>query len=134
MCFKKLFFKNKDILIYNLRSIEPIRNQVAHNRKVSESFVNIVLSVFEILISSLGEDRVVRLVNKCTNVCSLFDYFKNLRNEIIICSDLVNNAESIPQCKCWDYVKNEWWFDNEYLEIELESLRYFFDKLILTPR
>ena len=41
LTFQRLL-KNKDVFIYSLRSLEPIRNKLAHNRKISEADCKIV--------------------------------------------------------------------------------------------
>ncbi len=123
-------FKRKEILIADLRKLEPIRNDIAHNRKVDSSSLDIALAVVSFLINSLGEDRLFSLVDRCTSALNVPTLLNELRLEIFKIQDFVKNAHPIKACTVWKGAKHEWWFDSDYLETDLTVIHNLYDEFL----
>ncbi len=123
-------FKRKEILIADLRKLEPIRNDIAHNRKVDSSSLDIALAVLGLLINSLGEDRLSSLIGRCSNALNVPNRLYELRIEIFNIQDFVKNALPITACTVWKGTKHEWWFDSDYLETDLTVTHKLYEELL----
>ncbi|MCR9232590.1 MAG: Swt1 family HEPN domain-containing protein [bacterium] len=116
--WKKLFkelFPKKEIFISSLRSLEPIRNKLAHNRKISSEDCSIVKSVSTFFVSAIGEIRLGNLVDKCTSAPSIKEITNNLKNEITNLSKFMSALDQTPDPDVWNEIKEEWWFDTNFL-------------------
>jgi len=129
-CFQAIFFKHKEILISKLRSIEPIRNDLAHNRKISQPSVEIVKSVLNIIISSIGNHRAISFAENCTTAKALPERLGELRDELLNIKREVENASPLPCFAVWDRINTQWWFDSEYLGTDLSPIHNIYEVLL----
>ena len=125
----KVIFKRKEIIISELRKVEPIRNKIAHNRKATTHDVKTVKGALESFIVSIGESKMKSFSDKCTKAVDIFSRLnllvKLFHSQYLKCIDL----SELENLEFWLQVKNEWWFDDDYLGIDVENIRLFFEAL-----
>ena len=111
----KALFSDKEVLLGSLRALEPIRNKVAHNRKVTESDSTQVEAVLAALRASVGDARFQSLVERCTTAPHLGEVLSQLSGELDrVAVTLETVAEPAPLA-VWPQVQGRWWFDEEFL-------------------
>ena len=117
---------DKDVFCGGLRELEPVRNNLAHNRKVSDSDVFLLRANHSILENAIGKDEWERLILEQTIALSIHEqidelegFSKNVYANMIGCSLLAS-------LDIWVHTSNEWWFDDDYLCQDLEPIRDFF--------
>lgn len=128
-CFKRIFVR-KDVLIGKLRALEPIRNTVAHNRRLSAGSLSHLKAVLETLTSSLGNALVEELVAKCTDKPEVGDTLTAMHKELQTCLEAAEQIEDPPTRHAWIEAKASWWFDSDYLGAEIASIEQFFEHLL----
>lgn len=112
--FQRLF-SNKEVFLGNLKSLEPIRNKLAHNRKLSENDRTVVMGVMTCFESAIGKQNLRRLVANCTAAPSIPEIMEALKKEAETASEVMNSLTPPRALPRWHEVKNAWWFDNGFL-------------------
>ncbi len=122
----KLKFRREEIIFTILSEIENIRNNVAHNRRATKEDVTIVQSIYEKTVSSIGEERFSDFTARTT-------YAENIRADLSSLRELLKNTynlclshEQVTELDTWEAIKNTWWFDPEYLDAEITSIKEYF--------
>jgi hypothetical protein len=129
-CLKNYFsVKNKEVIISSLSSIEPIRNKIAHNRKASKTDFEIVNSAFAIISTSIGKDLFYKLSEKITVAEDIEVKLLKLIKEIEQSYHFCTKFQIIEKLKYWDLIRNEWWFNDDYLGLELTTIKDYFFKI-----
>jgi len=123
-------FKRKEILIGTLSELEPIRNKIAHNRKATVQDQRIVEGAYHKIVAAVGEERLCRLVSKCTLAPDLRETFLRLQAEAEEAFECCMKFSPIKELRVWNEIKNKWWFDETYLGYELNSIREYFSLLV----
>jgi hypothetical protein len=118
-------FRRKDIVAATLSELEPIRNDIAHNRQGSARQLEIVIGAQSKLSNCVGPGYFASLAGRCTSIASIPEELDALRQELVevwkscaMCSSLTT-----PQ---WNRVRGLWWFDDVYLRTDLEPIKHFF--------
>jgi len=108
-------FGDKDVFLGSLKSLEPIRNSLAHNRKISETDAAQVSGIFAQFKSAFGRERFESLVENCTTVPSIREIMELLSCEIEHACEEIATLSAPTDPVVWRTVKDAWWFDDEYL-------------------
>lgn len=120
-------FQRKDVVIGALRSIEPLRNAIAHNRRISESDVDLVKAALIQVRTCIGDEEYQQLSRSFTDASTIHDSLRNLRHLALSCQDCVRSFAPSPSLDFWgNEVSEAWWFDDEYLELRTQPIREFF--------
>ena len=53
-------FGREEVLVGTLTELEPIRNKVAHNRKVTEADVQVTQAAYDKIVAGIGRERFLR--------------------------------------------------------------------------
>lgn len=122
--FRNIFGKRKDIPIADLDSLLNIRNKIAHHRIATDADLKKVESVFHSLASALGE-RLNSLVSKPTMEDSIETKLRSLRKEMTNTLDSCLQMEKTSEIPLWAEILNSWWFDESYLNHDLEPIEVF---------
>ncbi len=122
-------FSDKEVLDGALRGLEPIRNKMAHNRKLSQEEVNMLSNSLSILISSIGENKLNGLISKRTTAINIPNYLENLKQLIIDSYELAKRFKPVNSLELWFEIDSSWWFDQDYLNQDLELIKQFFHLL-----
>jgi hypothetical protein len=125
-CFKRIFAR-KDVFIPSLRALEPIRNAVAHNRKLSDTSLSHLETFLGELTNVVSDARVKELVTSCTEALEVGHALVVMKKELETC---VEAAEDLPTCDVWLKAKDSWWFDSDYLGADITPVEQFFDNLL----
>jgi len=128
-CFKRIFAR-KDVFISKLRALEPIRNTVAHNRRLSRGSLSHLEAALETLTSSLGNARVEELVTNCTDALEIGHILTAMQRELQSCLEAAKAASDPPARPAWLLARESWWFDSDYLGAETRPVEEFFDHLV----
>ncbi|MFM6137903.1 MAG: Swt1 family HEPN domain-containing protein, partial [Sphaerospermopsis kisseleviana] len=59
-------FHREEVLKGTLTELEPIRNKIAHNRKLTQNDVDIVQGSYTKICECIGQEKFFNLVSKCT--------------------------------------------------------------------
>lgn len=108
-------FQDKAVFSGSLKSLEPVRNKLAHNRKVSETDRSLVEGVLSLFSSAIGDSRLTRLVRKCTYVPSIAQAMRNLKTDVEAASECMRMLTEPVHVPVWDEIRDAWWFDSAFL-------------------
>lgn len=122
-------FSRKEFLVSTLSELEFIRNKVAHNRKATDSDVDIVKGTYTKLSESIGEKKFKELVIRCTCADGIYKRLVELREEANRLFDLCKRFSTIEGLSVWKVVSPEWWFDEIYLLCDLDGIEGYFERL-----
>jgi len=123
----KHVFKRKEVIVGMLTEIEPIRNKIAHNRKITCKEVDILKSVFIKVKEFIGEVKFDKLINKCTCVEDILDQIVKLKEECKITFSKSSNYDKVQKLTIWENLEKSWWFDEEYIGTSLENIFKYFN-------
>jgi len=135
--FRNIFGSRKDIVTSIISELEPIRNKIAHNRKVTYSDVEIVKGAYTKLLEIIGEKKFDELVIKHTYAMDIWDRLTKLQNEAEKIYEICKNYEPLEKIEVWESIRNEWWFDESYLGHNLDVIVIYFkyiEEYINLPR
>ncbi len=127
--FEEIFARN-DIFQSTLSELEPIRNKVAHNRRVTMNDWSVVEAAAQKVMLAIGPQRFRDLASRCTCATDLVSRLESLQKEAQICYARCNKCESLATLDVWRSVSNEWWFDDDYLDCKTEAIRMYFELMI----
>lgn len=127
--FFQAIFQRDDILKNTLSELEPIRNKVAHNRKITQGEVVIVESAYHKIITSIGESYFFELTKKCSLAEDILKMLTNLQNEAVNAFRICKAFQTLTPLFYWDKIRKSWWFDDEYLGCEITSIKNYFNIL-----
>ena len=125
----KSIFDRKDLFSTYWASIEPIRNNVAHNRCISDANILSLTTTFTFLRKTIGETRFNELAAQSKTIPDIVYRINTLREE---------GKEAFRLCKCfnrlnclsrWNIISSSWWFDDLFIGKDLSPIRTYFDTL-----
>lgn len=118
----------KDIITATLSELEPVRNKVAHNRITTQGEVRLVASARDTLSNAIGSEKFSALASRCTHVEGVPDQLVALEKESTRCLSKCVAYEPLGKLPVWQSVSEQWWFDETYLEAELDGIKRLFGK------
>jgi hypothetical protein len=119
----------KDLFLAMLEELDPIRNAVAHNRVSPPSAVALLRVTLDKVRQYLGADRFERLAERSTRASSIQSVLASLVEEGNDCLIRCLAFQNISERSIWSGVKDQWWFDESYLGINLDVVVRYFDLL-----
>jgi hypothetical protein len=119
-------FERKDILTAELSEIEEVRNSIAHCRKITDHDLHILRSTHDKIAEAIGPMRFKELVERSTCAMAIGDKFSELLAEGLTASAAVKKLQPIETLACWNAACDQWWFDESYLDRDLQPVRDFF--------
>ncbi len=122
-------FADKEVLCGILRELEPIRNKVAHNRRVTKYDVEIIQSAYHTIAASIGEEVFAGLVQRQTVAEDIPSLLRRLWDEAVSSLGLCKSFVPIDALPSWEAVKDQWWFDADYLGHAIDDIRRYFELL-----
>lgn len=122
-------FGRKSFIENTLSELEPIRNNIAHNRKLSIGDLKIVKTAYTKLEGALGSDRLIQLQKRCTSALDIYNRLKALQKECVLTYKLCSKYEAVKSLDIWVSVCVEWWFDASYLGKKLEGIIVYFNAI-----
>jgi hypothetical protein len=108
-------FGDKSVICSTLRRLEPIRNSVAHNRKLSSTAVHEVNQAVDQISACIGPIRFEQLVRSQTTAEDAAETLAGLKVEFEHFRDSFATVSPIQDSGRWCAVDNWWWLDSEYL-------------------
>lgn len=123
---------NKDVFLGSLKALEPIRNTVAHNRKLSASDCDIVRGILTIFEAGIGKSRLMAFVKNCSAAPTISQLLADLREEVTSATEAMSDLRSPVELKVWPSIQNAWWFDSSFLTNSNHAARLDLAKIQLT--
>ena len=127
--FQKVFGR-KEVLLGTLVKLESVRNDIAHNRKISPKCIGITKNALDELKFTIGDKRFQHLVTRSTYAKDLISTLSSLKNEATWAFDAIENLEPLGNLETWEKVSNQWWFDSDYLLKSISEIVIFFEVLV----
>jgi hypothetical protein len=121
------YFTDKDVFISLLRELEPIRNKIAHHRLITNSDIMVLQAVYTAINNALGNQKTIDLVIMQTYIKNITTQFESLRKLVQECYLKCKKIQVLPSIEQWIIVKHSWWFDSDYLNINVSSIVDFFE-------
>jgi hypothetical protein len=123
--FAKIFGR-KEVFVGTLSMLDPIRNRIAHNRRVSQADVEVMAGAVSGLKTCIGSERFVQLASRCSTIPDLLAELQELAAELTSVHDAIAATAVVAEYPTWRRVENAWWFDSEYLGCDLAPLYVYF--------
>jgi len=127
-CFCSVFGR-RDLISATLSELEPIRNSLAHNRKITVEDLSLLESSSAKIASAIGPERFSQLASRTSTAHTIREDLEDLRVELDICSLACAKCQTLGVMSVWLRVKQEWWFDETYLGHPTEAIETCFDLL-----
>jgi hypothetical protein len=108
--FCKLFGANKTVFTGFISELEPLRNSIAHSRRISDASLDIIETATDRLRATLGVDRFQAVVASNTVAPDVYAILASLRKEAQIAAARMRRCEPGLALNSWAHVKNQWWF------------------------
>jgi hypothetical protein len=120
------YFANKEVFDGALKSLEPIRNKIAHNRKITSHEVTFIMGQLQILMNCIGVEIFIGYANKPTIAKDLLGSLREL--EILATINLKYVLKYVPinSLDLWFEIRKSWWFDSDYLDTNIEPIFQYF--------
>jgi hypothetical protein len=122
----KHVFGRKELLDSTLSELEPIRNKIAHNRKATLEDLHIARAAYSKLSAAVGPQRFLTLVDKCTVAEDLLENLLQLKTEAHTALRDCLASRPTQTNATWAQVQNAWWFDSDYLNVDISPVVEFF--------
>lgn len=120
----------QDILTASLSELEPIRNKIAHSRKVSKGELELVKSGRDKLRAFIGEQEFEALVTHLTEATDLASSLLELRSEASNAFDSCKAIQRLDELPTWSRVHQAWWFAAEYLDHPVDEIENLFGAFV----
>jgi hypothetical protein len=127
-CFSKLFSR-KDLISATLSELEPIRNSLAHNRKISREDLTLLEASFVKLVSAIGAERFKYLASQISTASTIREELEKLLQELEVSAAASTKFQALRDMHNWLNVKKQWWFDETYLGGPTEPIENCFGLL-----
>ena len=122
----KPIFGDAVVLSGTLRELEPIRNKVAHNRKVTIGDVRVVEASCHKISALIGQERFLVLVARCSLAPDILEHLAELREEAQRACEICTCCGQLRELRTWKQVRSSWWFDSDYLGHDVDALGEYF--------
>lgn len=116
------FFADKDVFCGGLRELEPIRNKIAHSRKISDSEIHMLKGNIAKFESAIGKERWDKLVLEQTVEPSISEKIMSLRELSYSIFQKIMDSSPVENLDNWSKLMQEWWFDSDYLCQDLTAI------------
>lgn len=119
-------FTRKDIILATLAGLEPIRNNIAHNRRVSPLDYIQVKAAYDQIEAAIGSSHFHTLVSAATEVRDLPTIMASLQHDADASILTCVRYELTPSSIAWQTVQGAWWFDESYLLHDITAIETYF--------
>jgi hypothetical protein len=125
----KNIFPRKDVIINTLSELEFIRNKIAHNRKTGTGDLKITAGSYSKLENTIGTIQFEDFSTKCSCALDIPERLSALTLEIENTYKNCMNCLIISGLPEWEYVNQQWWFDESYLIHPINSISAFYSMI-----
>lgn len=116
-------FGNAEHFRNSMRTLEPIRNSVAHSRIISTEDLEVLRGIERSLVAAFGEDRFHGLIGRRTAVPSLMAQLRKASEDIGEMIASIEAPASIDKLLMRvNGMRNQWWWDEDYLGFPTETV------------
>jgi hypothetical protein len=131
------FFGRKEVATSTLIELEPIRNKVAHNRRITPADLYILQSAYEKLENCITPYSLLNLVKDVSDAPDVSQALASLLEEAQTAHQLCSCFGPLTSLPAWTQAANSWWFDRDYLLHPIHDTTAFFTAIqhyIALPR
>lgn len=125
----KVIFQQKENILPLLMELEPIRNAIAHNRKITNLDQGTAERALEKIQLLITPQNFSRLVSRCSMAHDIPSILANLHAEAELTYELASAVKPISDLPNWSKVERSWWYDLDYLLNETRPITDFFTKM-----
>ena len=122
-------FTRKDLISATLAEIEPTRNSLAHNRKLTRQDVAMLEATCLKLESAIGMNRFRQLCTLTTASHSIQEDLDRLKSALDSHLQTCIKCEELKIADVWRITREQWWFDESYLGHPTEPIDCCFELL-----
>jgi len=119
-------FVHKAILEGMLSRLKPVRDSIAHNREISAADLEALSSSLGAVVHAVGDARFRELVTGCTHMQDSQRSLAALAQEVRNCRQAILALEELGPPSRWYAVRDEWWFDEEYVGDQVSCVQHFY--------
>jgi hypothetical protein len=120
------YFGNKEVFLGTLKSLEEIRNKVAHNRKVTQRDLTHLQNAFSMIDSAIGRAKLDSLLAQCTDAREATATVQDLRAEASNCYTTCLNCDPLPSRDHWAATRQSPWLGMLTAELDFTPVEEFF--------
>ncbi len=124
-CWVPIF--GRDTFFDTLKSLEPIRNRVAHNRRVTDNDLHTTRGVYAQVETAVGRERLEALIDRSTTADDAEQMLRQLREDAHHLYEECRTCKVVRDLGIWPRIKEAWWFDDGYVQADLKPIREFFE-------
>ncbi len=111
----RAIFQRKEIILAALRSIEPTRNKIAHNRTATAADVALLTASCNAVRNMIGENHWRACAGTPVRLESIAKDLRAVLREIEMAREMISNPSNILPRKALSACEGEWWFDEAIL-------------------
>ncbi len=119
--FKKSF-SDKDVTVGTFHKIVPLRNKIAHNRKLSSNEVKTIENAYQFFEKSIGHELYEKMLFKPTLALDIPEQLTCLYKLSKECYELCKKYSILPPLEYWKDIERSWWFDSTYLDHDITPI------------
>jgi hypothetical protein len=119
-------FGRRETFVATLAGLEPIRNNIAHNRRVSKLDFQIAKTAYDQIEAAVGATRFKQLVSTATAATELPDIMTSLLTEAEVSAQACLQYTPLPPRVSWNKMRDAWWFDDSYLLHDVGAIEGYF--------
>ena len=123
--FKSIFCR-KDLFSAKWSSVEPIRNNVAHNRCIGDEDIVSLTATFTFLTRTIGERCFNELAAKSKTIPDIVSQITTLREDGKQAFDLCKCFKQLNCMSRWKIISSSWWFDDLFIGKDLSPIKVYF--------
>jgi hypothetical protein len=120
------FFGDKDVFCGGLRELEPVRNKIAHSRRISDNEIHMLKGNIAKFENAIGKERWDRLILGQTIEPNILEKIISLKEQSIIVCQKILECNPVENMDTWSKLIQEWWFDDSYLCQDTTSVERLF--------
>jgi hypothetical protein len=113
---------NKEAIERTLRDVEPIRNKVAHNRRCAQQDVKLVSASMDKINACIGTPTLSEQARNITALEPIGEALSAAAQELKAAVVAATAVEQLPLLTAASRVHSAWWFDSDYLGVEIEDV------------
>jgi hypothetical protein len=126
--FDRIFVR-KDAIASTLSELEPVRNAIAHNRRLLQADVAIAEAAYRKLLTAVGQNRFDSVLTRSTAQPDIVSQLLELKAECNASLAACLGLQELPPLQYWKTVSSSWWFDSTYLGHPLDPVADYFASL-----
>jgi hypothetical protein len=130
-CFGPRFSKNQQVITGAVRTVDKVRNKIAHNRPATSNDENDLQYLKDLLLSDLGEDEFGKHLGNFEKYPNIPQVLKGIVIDLRAAVDPVTDDKMllVPKSEHYDQARSADWWNSEYLGFKVDDIDKCFVKI-----